>query len=172
MTKTAQSTIRDVAAYAQVSVARVSRVLNRKRNVSPALRDRVLAAAQALEFRANRLALSFRRKSTNFVALLVPDMKNLFFAALAHAIEEEAFRHGRTLFTCNTSDDLEREAKYIRLLSEEAVAGIVVCTSNEHRAYVEVNQALKRGIAVVAIDRRLENARIDLVLSDNFGGAR
>jgi LacI family transcriptional regulator len=172
VTKTNQATIRDVASRAGVSVATVSRVLNGKGSVDPTLRERVLAAAEALEFRANRLALSFRRRSTNFIALVVPDIKNFFFAAVSHEIEEEAFRHGYILFTCNTSDVLEREATYFKLLSEEAVAGIVVCTASEHQAHIEVNRARRRGVAVVAIDRRLEDAPIDLVLSDNFGGAR
>jgi LacI family transcriptional regulator len=172
MTKNGQATIRDVASRAGVSVATVSRVLNGKTSVHPTLRDRVVAAAEALEFRANRLALSFRRRSTHFVALVVPDIKNFFFAAVSHEIEEAAFRHGYTLFTCNTSDVLDREAQYFKLLTEEAVAGIVVCTANEHQAHIEVNRALRRGVAVVAIDRRLEDAPIDLVLSDNFGGAR
>jgi LacI family transcriptional regulator len=172
MSATERATIRDVARRAKVSVATVSRVLNGKESVDGQLRNRVLAAVKELDFRANRLARSFRRRTTQSIALVIPDIKNFFFAAVSHEIEEEAFRQGYNLLICNTSDDLERQAKYFELLTEEAVAGIVICTANEHRAHVEVQRALERGVAVVAIDRRLENVPIDLVLSDNFGGAR
>jgi LacI family transcriptional regulator len=165
-------TIKDVARHAGVSVATVSRVLNDKETVDPALREKVQTSTAALGFRANRLARSFRKRSAKAIALVVPDIKNPFFAAVAHEIEQAAFAHGYTLLICNTSDSLERQTQYFDLLAEEAVAGVIVCTANEHRAHQEVEQALKRGIAVVAIDRRLENVPIDLVLSDNFGGAR
>jgi DNA-binding LacI/PurR family transcriptional regulator len=165
-------TIKDVAQAAGVSVATVSRVLNDKETVDPALREKVLKATAKLGFRANRLARNFRKRSAQAVALVVPDIKNPFFAAVAHEIEQAAFAQGYTLLICNTSDNLERQAQYFDLLAEEGVAGVIVCTANEHRAHLEVEQALGRGIAVVAIDRRLENVPIDLVLSDNFGGAR
>lgn len=168
----ARPTIKDVARQAGVSIATVSRVLNDKESVDPALRKKVLAATAALGFRANRLARNFRKRSARAIALVVPDIKNPFFAAVAHEIEQAAFQQGYTLLICNTNDNLERQTQYFDLLAEEAVAGVIVCTANEHRSHLEVEQAMSRGIAVVAIDRRLENVPIDLVLSDNFGGAR
>lgn len=165
-------TIKDVAQHAGVSIATVSRVLNGKESVDPVLREKVLASTATLGFRANRLARSFRMRSARAIALVVPDIKNPFFSAVAHEVETATFEHGYTLLICNTSDRLERQAQYFDLLAEEAVAGVIVCTANEHRAHAEVEQAVSRGIAVVAIDRRLENVPIDLVLSDNFGGAR
>lgn len=169
---TKRPTIKDVAQHAGVSIATVSRVLNDNETVDPALRKKVVASTAALGFRANRLARNFRKRSARAIALVVPDIKNSFFAAVSHEIEQAAFQHGYTLLICNTNDSLERQAQYFDLLAEEGVAGIIVCTANEHRAHLEVEQALSRGIAVVAIDRRLENVPIDLVLSDNFGGAR
>jgi LacI family transcriptional regulator len=165
-------TIKDVARTAGVSVATVSRVLNGRRSVDPALSTKVLNAASELNFKASRLARSFRKRSAQTIALVVPDIQNPFFAAIAHEIEEAAFRSGYTLLICNTSDDLARETQYFDLLADEAVAGVIVSTANEHRVHDEIERAIVRGVAIVAIDRRLEGVPVDSVLSDNFGGAR
>ena len=168
----ARVTIKDVAAKAGVSTATVSRVLNSLAGVDSSLERRVRAAMQSLNYRPNRVARSLRNGLSQFIALVVPDIRNPFFSAVANEIEGLAFERGFTVLTCNTHDDPRRESRYLDVLTREAVAGIIICTVDERQGHVEAQAALKNGIAVVAIDRRLENAAVDLVMSDNFGAAR
>ena len=83
------ATIRDVAQRAGVSTATVSRVLAGV-TASPGSRDRVLAAAQALNFRPNGVARSLRSTGTNTVGLVVSDLLNPYFTELARAVEDTA----------------------------------------------------------------------------------
>jgi len=165
-------TIKDVARQAGVSVATVSRVLNGSPTVNPALRRQVLTTVETLKYRPNRLARNLRTNTTKIIAFVVPDIQNPFFISVARGIEEVAFREGYTLLVCNTDDDPQREASYFQVLSDEAIAGIVVCSSDERLGHIEARKLLNRGMALVAVDRRLENAPVDSVLSDNFGGSR
>ncbi|MGH2543586.1 MAG: LacI family DNA-binding transcriptional regulator, partial [Ardenticatenaceae bacterium] len=164
-------TVKDVARAAEVSVATVSRVLNGNDTVDDALRQRVIAAAEKLDYRPNRLARNLRTNSTTLVALVLPDIQNPFFVAVARGVEEVTFREGYTLLVCNTDDEQRRETSYFQVLNDEVVAGIIVCATDEERAHKEMLTALKRGVAVVALDRYLKDLPVDSVLSDNVAGA-
>lgn len=165
-------TVKDVAHHAGVSVATVSRVLNGSTAVDGELRQRVMTAVSQLRYRPNRLARNLRTKSTKTIAIVVPDIQNPFFVSVERGLEEVAFREGYTVLVCNTDDDPDRESNYLQVLSDELVAGIVVCATDERRSSAQLLKILEEGIALVALDRRLENAPIDGVLSDNFGGTR
>jgi DNA-binding LacI/PurR family transcriptional regulator len=164
-------TVKEVAEHAQVSVATVSRVLNGTK-VDPVLYQRVISAVELLQYRPNRLARNLRTNTTKIIALVVPDIQNPFFVSVARGIEQVTYQEGYTLVICNTDDDAKREDYYFKVLSEEASAGLIVCCTDERLSHVQVRKSLEQGMAVVALDRRLEDVSIDSVLSDNFGGSR
>jgi DNA-binding LacI/PurR family transcriptional regulator len=165
-------TVKEVAQQAGVSVATVSRVLNGSTAVDDELRRRVMSAAEQLRYRPNRLARNLRTKTTKTLAMVVPDIQNPFFVAVTRGLEEVAFREGYTVLVCNTNDDPERESVYLQTLLDESVAGIVVCATDERTSSAQAMRLVDQGVAMVGLDRRLENAQIDGVLSDNFGGTR
>jgi DNA-binding LacI/PurR family transcriptional regulator len=169
--KSKNITVKDVARHAEVSVATVSRVINGTK-VDPVLHHRVVNAIEALDYRPNRLARNLRTNSTKIIALVVPDIQNPFFVSVARGIEQVTFKEGYTLVICNTDDDAKREEYYFQVLSEEASAGVIVCCTDERLSHLQVRKSLEQGMAVVALDRRLEDVPIDSVLSDNFGGSR
>jgi len=165
-------TVKEVAHHAGVSIATVSRVLNGIDTVDGELRQRVMKAVEHLQYRHNRAAINLRTRSTKMVAIVVPAIENPFFVAVARAFEREAFKHGYACLVCNTEDDLGQESRYFQLLNEEGVAGLVVCATDERATAQTVRKLLDKGVAIVALDRRLENTLIDSIRSDNFGGAR
>ncbi len=166
------ATVKDVARQAQVSVATVSRVLNDHPAVDGAMRHRVNAAVVSLNYRPNHLARNLRTNTTKIIAIVVPDIQNPFFISVARGVETVAFREGYTLLVCDTDDEPQRETSYFEVLKDEAVAGIIVCATDERLGHVHVRKALAQGMAVVALDRRIFEAPVDGVLSDNFGGSR
>lgn len=78
-------TIRDVAARAGVSPATASRVLSGHPATSVLSRERVEQAVAELGFRPNAQARSLRSTRTSTIGLLISDVRNPFFADLAHA---------------------------------------------------------------------------------------
>ncbi|MDQ7844431.1 MAG: LacI family DNA-binding transcriptional regulator [Armatimonadota bacterium] len=163
------ATIRDVAARAGVSVATVSRVVNRSpHRVSAATQRRVLAAVRALGYESNPIARGLKKRSTRTVALIVPDISNPFFPAIARGIEDVARARGYAVLLCNTYEDLERERAYLELLARRMVDGLVFATVGSNTRHL---RALRRqGRPVVLVARDVAGVRIDSVLVDNFRG--
>lgn len=143
MTETAASvlptrrpaTMREVAALAGVSTATVSRVLSGSRRSSPAVRERIVAAAQRLDYRPSAVARALKRRTTLTLGLLVTDIENPFFPQIVRAVEDAAHDRGYGLLLCNAADDPRRELAYLDLLVERRVDGIIVASSRATRRH-------------------------------------
>jgi DNA-binding LacI/PurR family transcriptional regulator len=159
------ASITDVAAAAGVSVATVSRVLSNYPHVRPAVRARVLAAVQQLDYQPSRVARSLRLQRSQVFGLIIPDIQNPFFTELARAVEDVAYRHEHAVFLCNTDENAEKEKLYVDLMEAEQVAGVIIAPTVE--ADSPCRWLLDAGIPVVAVDRRLQGLEVDTVLADN-----
>lgn len=81
-------TLRDVSEASGVSEMTVSRVLRGKGDVSPATRDRVLAAAKALGYVPNKIAGALASQRVNLVAVIIPSMSNMVFPEVMTGISK------------------------------------------------------------------------------------
>lgn len=163
------STIQDVAKRAQVSTATVSRVINQSAFVSSALTMKVRRAMDELDFRPNGIARSLRRKQSDLVALVIPDISNPFFTALVRGVEEVVNRYGFDLILCNTDETEEKEQVHAGLLCEKHVAGVIMAPAGHSRISLEM--FARHHIPVVLVDRQPSGAEVDAVLLDNAAGA-
>src|SRR3984893_17625161 len=113
-----RATITDVATEAGVLPSTVSRVLtgHAGSRIKPATRERVLTAADHLGYRASALARSLRLQRTLTLGMLVPDITNPFFSSIIKGAEDAARQQGYNLILCNSEDEPEREATYLRVL--------------------------------------------------------
>ncbi|MDR0415793.1 MAG: LacI family transcriptional regulator [Propionibacteriaceae bacterium] len=160
--------IGDVAQAAGVSAATVSRVLNNRSTVDPALAARVRAATAALGYRPNGVARNLRRRSTDLIALIISDVSNPFFTALTRGVEDVAQRNGLSVLLCNANEEPEKEAAYLRVAEQEQVAGVVI---SPHSTATDVSRLQAAGIPMTVIDRPLA-AAVDTVMVDSVSGAR
>ncbi|RNE62461.1 LacI family DNA-binding transcriptional regulator [Cryobacterium tepidiphilum] len=161
-------TIYEVAALAGVSPATVSRVLNGV-NVSPEKARLVRDAAEQLSFTPSRTARSLRMQSSVVIALVIPDIENPFFTAMARGVEDVAQAAGYSVVLCNTDDDPVKEARYLDIAASENMAGIILATAGDQ---ADVDRHTERGRPVVAVDRAPLGVEVDTVLVDNIGGGR
>ena len=159
------STIKDVAQAAGVSIATVSSVVNGTRRVSGDLTQRVLEAMEALDYRPNSLARSLRMGQTKTLGLVTPDNANPFFAEISRAIEEIGFQNGYSVILCNSDGDAKRQRKYIRVLMDKQVDGVLFISAGE--SVDDVRYLTDRGVKVVIVDREAPNIPADVVLVDN-----
>lgn len=162
------STIYDVATLAGVSPATVSRVLNGIA-VSPDRAQRVREAAEALSFTPNRTARSLRKQHSDVIALVIPDIENPFFTSIARGVEDVAQAAGFSVVLCNTDDDPDKEARYLRIAVSENMAGVILATAG---GQADLAPLLGRGRPIVAVDRRPHGHDIDSVLLDSVAGGR
>ncbi|MGO1769228.1 MAG: LacI family DNA-binding transcriptional regulator [Microbacterium sp.] len=115
-----------VARRAGVSTATVSNTLNRPHLVSAATQDRVRAAIDELQFVPNRSASALRNGTGRLIGLVVPDIVNPFYAAIAKAVAHSARERGYVTGLCVSDDDAETELEHFRMLAEQRAAGAIV----------------------------------------------
>lgn len=158
--------IRDVAKEAGVSVATVSRYLNKKGYVSEASAKVIKEAVRTLNYKPSLVARSLSTKQTNYIGLIIPDIMNPFFPELARAVEDVALIYGYTVVLCNSDEDPNKESHYIETLRQKYVAGFILTTS-----VLDTHHYEKLDIPLVALDRRIEG-EIPTVSSNNIEGAK
>ena len=162
------STIYDVATLAGVSPATVSRVLNGAK-VSEQKSRLVRDAAETLSFTPNRAARTLRRQSSEVIALVIPDIENPFFTSMARGVEDVAHAAGYSVVLCNTDEDPEKEATYLRIAVSENMAGVILAAAGDH---VDLQDLVRRRRPVIAVDRGPHGFEVDAVTVDNRAGGR
>lgn len=155
-----QSTLREVASLAQVSIKTASRVANCDPNVAAETRERVSAAIEQLGYRPNMFARVMRNKRSETFGLIVPSIRNTFYSAIARGIDDAARHHNRTVLVANADRDGEREREQIRLMLDRHVESIILASPVVGPECVA--PILEAGIAAVAMnpDRSLPGISI------------
>lgn len=164
---TRRTTMSDVAQEAGVSLMTVSRVLNRKGEVSPETRQRVLDVIARLDYRPSGVARSLVTQRTNTIGLVLPDNANPFFSEVARGVEHAAYAEGYNVFLCNTDEELQRERAVLHSLEEKRVDGLVLCSSRLEDD--QLGSVVARHPAVVLVNRRLEGVAA-VLMDDELGG--
>ena len=162
------SRISEVADRAGVSAMTVSRVLNNSGYVSVATRQRVELAIAELGYVPNALARQLRSKRTKMLALVLSDISNPFFTTIARGVEDAASARGFAVMFCNTDESDEEESRYLRLLVERHVDGVLLVPAQNAAASLRLLRT--HDIPVVVLDRRASR-RVDNVRCDSEAGA-
>jgi 5-deoxy-glucuronate isomerase len=164
------ATIREVALRAGVSTATVSRVLAGIGNSRPKIVAAVLAAVEELDYRPSGIARSLKMKSTQTLGLIVTDIQNPFFPELVQAADDAARALGYTMLLGSAAYDEERSMRYLDLMVDHRVDGIIVASSQiseQHWA-----RLLKAPIPVVVVNAEPVGLPVPVIVSDNKGGSR
>lgn len=161
--------IREVAKLAGVSPSTVSRVMNGTANVNDEKRQKVEKVILETGFKPNEAARTLYKKSAHIIGVIVPNIENPFFNAMARAIEQEAYVNGYRLTLCNSDNNLEKEKNSIELLGRMNADGIILLTNQEGLSE-EIRQCR---IPVIAIDRQVRiSNEVACIESDHYAGGR
>jgi LacI family transcriptional regulator len=161
--------IREVAAHAGVSVATVSNVLNRPEVVAQPTRDRVSASIRQLGFVRNESARQLRAGRSRMIGLIVLDVANPFFTDLARGVEDEASKAGVAVILCNSDDQERKEKRYLELLEEHRVQGVLI--TPVAGAGTRLARLQRRGTSVVLVDSRSQSrGQCSVAVDDVLGG--
>lgn len=120
-------TIKRIAKLANVSSATVSKVMNGKdENISEPTRQRILKIIEEEGYIPNGVAKSLKVRKTKTIGIILPDVMNLFYSELVRGGEDMAEANGYSIIICNTDNKIEKELKYLQILQEKMVDGIVM----------------------------------------------
>jgi DNA-binding LacI/PurR family transcriptional regulator len=170
-TENRRATLRDIARIAGVTPMTVSRVINEAGYVSRETREKVRAAADALDYRPNLLARSLRTRRTKTVGVLLADIANPFTAQLAHGMRQVLDPRGYTAFICLSENSAAHEQSSMKALYQHRVDGLIVAT----RTTLPGNESLlfmaDHHLPIVQIgNRELNHPHIDRVTADHWKG--
>ena len=161
-------TIKDVAHEAGVSVSTASRVLSRAGSTSPTAEENVREAATRLGYRINLHARSLRSLHTQTVGLLIPDVRNPFFAELAHTIEQRALASGYSTLLGNANEQLDQQERYIQNTRSLRVDGMIIAPQGQGQG--GLNDLVADGTPMVFVDRVAPGIKLPSVTSDPSNG--
>lgn len=159
-------TLRDVARAAGVSPATASRALAASGSTSTARRAQVHRAARELGYRPNRAARELITGRTGNLCLVVPDLENPFFAAVAKAVQSRARAAGYAVFVADSEEDPRLETELVTQLGAQA-DGVILCAPRMSETALT---RLSAGRAVVLVNR--EAPGVASVAVDNVDGVR
>lgn len=166
------ATMSDVARRAGVSTATVSRALSGvDRPMSPDLRSKVVLAAEELGYRINLVGRSLRRRSTSTVGMIVPDLDNPFFSALAQALSRRFESSGIDLLLFSADSDLAIERRGVQSFLGRQVEALVIIASHERDSAPTIDIA-SGSVLTIALDRRVPSASARFVGCNNRHGMR
>jgi LacI family transcriptional regulator len=155
------STIRDVAQHAGVSVTTVSHVINDTRYVSDETRRRVEASIAELHYVPSALARGLKNSRTHTIGVMLPNSSNPYFAEIVRGIEDACYEGGYSVILCNSDDMAAKQGRYVRVLMEKQVEGLVVLSSGGD---TELGKYLRvASMPQVLVDREVEHLDADLV---------
>jgi LacI family transcriptional regulator len=161
-------TIRDVAAHAGVSLGTASRVLSGHPATSPEARARVTNAVAALGYRPNVQARSLRLTRTHAIGLLVSDVRNPFFADVAHAAEQAALGADYVTLLGNANENVDQQDRYLETFLTQRVDGVVLAPQGLGAGSLEA--LIESRMPVVFVDRTVGGFDVPSVTTDSRSG--
>jgi LacI family transcriptional regulator len=148
-------TMAQVAHYAGVSQASVSRVLNGVATVDPAIVAKVNRAVAALNYSPSEAARSLVRGNSQTIALLVPDLENPMFQGVLKGLTVAAARDGYRVLVADSAEAVGVESE-IALQARTKCDALVLVSPRMPEA--ELRDLIQRAAPVVVVNRRVSDS--------------
>ena len=169
-------TMEEFARLVGVSRATVSRAINGHPRVAPETKETIFAAMEQYNFWPNGLARGLVTRHTGMIGMVTSGIVTPYHAAVIQAIEDELFEQNYSVIFAFSSENVERERNYLRMLEERQVDGILVSPIKNKEGEIENAGLIQRlhaeGTRVVLIDMYSSNPQIDCVNGDLYGAAK
>ncbi len=160
--------IRAVAALAKVSIATVSRTINRSPLVSDRLTKRVLQAIERLNYFPNTHARTLVSGRSRLLGIIVENIANPFISELIQSFERFAVARGYEILVSSTNSDPTVLAACARRMLERKVDGVAVMTFGGEEPVLD--QLVRRGVPIVLAGCKLDHPRTSAILLDYSTG--
>jgi len=172
MVKSRHATIKDVAKQAEVSIQTVSRVINNRPDVSPETRQRIQATIEELGYQPFTNARGLAAKRTYTLGLVTADFSDFWFSRVVIGAEKEAQEHGYCFMLGNSTCDPKDEPKYLRLLTERHVDGVLFIRAVCENESTHLLRLKKFGVPIVTTGHHLPDVGLAMFDVDNVSGGK
>lgn len=167
-----KTTINDIARFAGVSKATVSRVLNGNTSVDLAMRDRVLEAIKQLDYSPSALARNLSFQQSNTIGIIIPEIDNPFYGKILRTVLNLVNHNGYSAICYDTNNEAKQDIRALHLMDENRVCGIIYAPSLEYSdnkdiLYKAIKLLEKINIPISLIDRQIPDFSLDGVFYEN-----
>ncbi len=134
------SSLKEIAEELHLSISTVSRAINNTGRISPETRRLVMDAVRKHNYAPNRVAQSLRKKKTNIVGLIVPDIGD-YFSEVIKGTESELSANNYSMILADSHEDPIKEANYIKLMHQSQVDGLILATVSDDFHWTKTYQS-------------------------------
>ena len=148
--------IQDIAELANVSVATVSRVINNSEKVKEETREKISRIIKENNYYPNLIARNLSKNENNTIGVILPDIKNLYFASIMNEIINETNINGLNVILGCSNESFRLQKKYIELFLEQRVKGIIIAVTQNSYDKTDFFEQMASKIPIVFIDRKIK----------------
>lgn len=161
-------TIKDIAKRLLLSNATVSRALTGESNISPDTREKVLATAREMGYRANPVARNLQSMRSNTVGVIVPEMVTPFYPRIVDGIQKILYDRNLKVVIAQSNENPEREREVLRMMEDFMVDGIIIGICHKNSNKDEYLRIMEAGTPIVFCDRIPEGIDVHRVIVDDY----
>ncbi len=167
-----RTTIKDIAEKTNLSITTVSLVLNNRPNkIAEKTKQKIFKAAEELNYIPNQVARAMVKNEINIIGLILPDIRNTFFADMAKGVENEARLFNYRTMLCDTDNDNEKIYQYLEMLYQNGVRDVIVGDSDSGLVNPKMFQMIENfNMNAVFIDQTFEREDASCISVDNQKG--
>lgn len=167
MIKEKETTIYDIASKLNISIATVSRALKDDPVVNKKTRNKVIHAAEEMNYRSNQFARNLRNQKTQTIGVIVPKLNSNFMSSVIAGIEEEANRLGYNLIISQSSESVNKEVDSAKTMFNNRVDGLLVSLAYNTENLSHFDIFKRKQIPVIFFDRVIEDENYTNVIIEN-----
>lgn len=160
--------LKELAKELNLSISAVSKALRDSHEISSATKLAVLAKAKELNYQVNPFASSLRKQKSKTIAVVLPEIDNLFFALAINGIESIAQEKGYHVLIYLTHEDSQKEISITQLLQNGRVDGIMISLSSQTYDLKHLQELKDKEIPLVFFDRVADKIDAPKVTTDDY----
>jgi len=164
-------TIKDIARELKISPSTVSRALKNHPDISVETKRAVNELASKSNYQPNAVALSLKKRRSNTIGVIIPEIVHYFFSSVISGIEDVAYDAGFNVIICQSNEKYDREVVNTRTLLANRVDGILVSISKETQNFDHFYKVRENEVPLVFYDRVVPGFDADQVIVDDFEAA-
>ncbi len=144
--------LEDIARKLNISIATVSRALDKNPRVKLSTREKVFKEAEAMGYIPNQIAKSLSSGKTNIIGVIIPRYDEPFFIEVCRGIDRYARKHNYKILISSSRNSFEFERENLSSFEKGLVDGIILSPTHETEIFAHIKSIIKKGIPVVLFD--------------------
>ncbi|MEZ2338050.1 LacI family DNA-binding transcriptional regulator [Mucilaginibacter sp. RCC_168] len=163
--------MKTLAKVLNVSIATISKALRDSHDIGEETKQRVIETAKLLHYVPNPYASSLRKRSSNTIAIIIPEIADSFFSQAINGIESIVGQEKYHALIYLTHDSYEREAQMFNDLSSGRVDGVIMSVASNTKDIRHIQELQQAGVPIVFFDRVCEDIPTAKIKTDDFNSA-